>query len=173
MQEISTFSTGERSNEDWRCTFARSIVSNASFRSRSLRSTLASLAPASPPPPNLDPTRFCDAKDQHSFQNGSEAEGALGSLQAGRLSALFERFKRASSPMLAYAKLPKGPRRGQDVSRLDGFEVEEDLSSVDLALPAAAAAKNQVLTARRLDGRFRGPVGLYRFLMITTYGLVA
>jgi hypothetical protein len=39
--------------------FARSIVSSASLRSRSRLSTLDSLAPATPPPPNLLPTRFC------------------------------------------------------------------------------------------------------------------
>lgn len=40
-------------------TFARSIVSRASFRRRSRRSTLVSEAPATPPPPNFEPTRFC------------------------------------------------------------------------------------------------------------------
>lgn len=39
-------------------TFARSIVSSASFLRRSLLSTLVSDAPATPPPPNLEPTRF-------------------------------------------------------------------------------------------------------------------
>jgi hypothetical protein len=40
-------------------TLARSIVSSASFLSRSRRSIACSLAPATPPPPNLLPTRFC------------------------------------------------------------------------------------------------------------------
>ena len=40
-------------------TLARSIVSRASFRRRSRLSTLDSDAPATPPPPNLEPTRFC------------------------------------------------------------------------------------------------------------------
>lgn len=40
-------------------TLARSIVSSASFLSRSRRSMFVSDAPATPPPPNLDPTRFC------------------------------------------------------------------------------------------------------------------
>lgn len=39
-------------------TLARSMVSRASFRRRSLRSTLVSDAPATPPPPNFEPTRF-------------------------------------------------------------------------------------------------------------------
>lgn len=41
-------------------TFARSIVSSASFLRRSRLSTLLSDAPATPPPPNLEPTRFYD-----------------------------------------------------------------------------------------------------------------
>jgi len=39
-------------------TFARSIVSKASFLRRSRLSTFVSDAPATPPPPNLEPTRF-------------------------------------------------------------------------------------------------------------------
>jgi len=39
-------------------TLARSIVSRANFLRRSLLSTLASEAPATPPPPNFEPTRF-------------------------------------------------------------------------------------------------------------------
>ena len=41
-----------------RLTLAKSIVSRASFLSRSLLSTLVSEAPATPPPPNFEPTRF-------------------------------------------------------------------------------------------------------------------
>ena len=39
-------------------TFARSMVSRASLRSLSRLSTFVSEAPATPPPPNLEPTRF-------------------------------------------------------------------------------------------------------------------
>lgn len=39
-------------------TLARSMVSSASFLNRSRLSTFVSDAPATPPPPNLDPTRF-------------------------------------------------------------------------------------------------------------------
>jgi len=39
-------------------TLAKSIVSRANFLRRSLLSTLVSEAPATPPPPNFEPTRF-------------------------------------------------------------------------------------------------------------------
>lgn len=39
-------------------TLAKSIVSRASFLNRSRLSTFVSDAPATPPPPNLEPTRF-------------------------------------------------------------------------------------------------------------------
>lgn len=42
--------------------FARSIVSNANFLSLSLLSIACSDAPATPPPPNLLPTRFYQKK---------------------------------------------------------------------------------------------------------------
>jgi hypothetical protein len=42
-------------------TLAKSMVSRASFLKRSLLSTLVSEAPATPPPPNFEPTRFCKA----------------------------------------------------------------------------------------------------------------
>lgn len=41
-------------------TLARSMVSKASFLNRSRLSTLVSDAPATPPPPNLEPTRFLE-----------------------------------------------------------------------------------------------------------------
>lgn len=52
-------------------TFARSIVSRASFRSRSRRSTLVSEAPATPPPPNFEPTRFWKIQ----FMNMHKSDG--------------------------------------------------------------------------------------------------
>lgn len=36
------------------------MVSSASFLRRSRLSTFVSEAPATPPPPNLEPTRFCE-----------------------------------------------------------------------------------------------------------------
>lgn len=39
-------------------TLAKSMVSRANFLRRSLLSTLVSEAPATPPPPNFEPTRF-------------------------------------------------------------------------------------------------------------------
>ena len=39
-------------------TLAKSMVSKANFLRRSLLSTLVSEAPATPPPPNFEPTRF-------------------------------------------------------------------------------------------------------------------
>jgi hypothetical protein len=47
-----------RGESESKLTFARSIVSSANFRRRSLRSIACSDAPATPPPPNLLPTRF-------------------------------------------------------------------------------------------------------------------
>lgn len=50
-------------------TFAKSIVSSASLRNRSLLSTACSDAPATPPPPNLLPTRFCGQRAVSSMQS--------------------------------------------------------------------------------------------------------
>jgi hypothetical protein len=49
---------GGKGNKRKEQTLARSIVSRASFLRRSRLSTLVSEAPATPPPPNFEPTRF-------------------------------------------------------------------------------------------------------------------